>query len=331
MIKNLHIKNFKSIKELKLDCSRINLFIGEPNTGKSNLLEALGLFNVEHDTSIKKYIRFDSIYDLIYRQDTNKDIEIDTDEFKLKFKFGNLRDLIVSRKNKPEVLFSCRYNEDGKPNERVMLKTDTEFAGEKVLNILFYKFKIIDNPNIYKPRYLTPPFGENIFAVIRNNNLLSDYVNNLFRHYGYEVINDISKKKIVLLEGKEKSGRTIIPYNMVSDTIQRLIFYTAILETNTNSTIILEEPEAHIFPYYNKYLAERISLYNENQFFISTHNPIFVNNIIDKTKYDELRVFITYYKNKQTKVKLVTQDELEKLEYFGENIFINLNKILENT
>ncbi len=41
MIEKLAIKNFKSIKELDIDCRRINLFIGEPNTGKSNILEAL--------------------------------------------------------------------------------------------------------------------------------------------------------------------------------------------------------------------------------------------------------------------------------------------------
>ena len=45
MIKNLEIKNFKSIKHLKLDCKRINLFIGEPNTGKSNILETLGILS----------------------------------------------------------------------------------------------------------------------------------------------------------------------------------------------------------------------------------------------------------------------------------------------
>ena len=38
MIRTLEIKNFKSIKELRLDCRRINIFIGEPNTGKSNIL-----------------------------------------------------------------------------------------------------------------------------------------------------------------------------------------------------------------------------------------------------------------------------------------------------
>ena len=35
MIGTLEIKNFKSIRALRLDCKRINVFIGEPNTGKS--------------------------------------------------------------------------------------------------------------------------------------------------------------------------------------------------------------------------------------------------------------------------------------------------------
>ncbi len=44
MIKNISIKNFKSIKDLEFKAKRINLFIGKPNTGKSNILESLGIF-----------------------------------------------------------------------------------------------------------------------------------------------------------------------------------------------------------------------------------------------------------------------------------------------
>ena len=43
MIQNLNIKNYKSINDLHLECSRINVLIGEPNSGKSNILEALDL------------------------------------------------------------------------------------------------------------------------------------------------------------------------------------------------------------------------------------------------------------------------------------------------
>ncbi|HEX9956575.1 MAG TPA: AAA family ATPase, partial [Fibrella sp.] len=43
----VEIKNFKSIKDLRLDCKRVNIFIGKPNVGKSNILEALGLLGAE--------------------------------------------------------------------------------------------------------------------------------------------------------------------------------------------------------------------------------------------------------------------------------------------
>ena len=64
MIKHISIKNFKSIKNVDLDCSRINIFIGKPNTGKSNILEALGLFSsirFSRYTSDKQYISKDIV------------------------------------------------------------------------------------------------------------------------------------------------------------------------------------------------------------------------------------------------------------------------------
>lgn len=43
MINELHIKNYKSIRELTLPLGRINVFIGENGAGKSNILEVIGL------------------------------------------------------------------------------------------------------------------------------------------------------------------------------------------------------------------------------------------------------------------------------------------------
>ncbi len=41
MISQVHIKNFKSIVDLTIDLGRVNLFIGENGSGKSNILEAV--------------------------------------------------------------------------------------------------------------------------------------------------------------------------------------------------------------------------------------------------------------------------------------------------
>ena len=50
MIENLYISNLKSIKELSVDCSNINLFIGTNSSGKSTILQAILLLaqNINH-------------------------------------------------------------------------------------------------------------------------------------------------------------------------------------------------------------------------------------------------------------------------------------------
>lgn len=45
ILKNVKIKNFKSIWEQELDLGQINIFIGSNGAGKSNLLEALGMIS----------------------------------------------------------------------------------------------------------------------------------------------------------------------------------------------------------------------------------------------------------------------------------------------
>jgi len=50
--KKVHIKNFKSIYDLDLEIGRVNLFIGENGSGKSNLLEALVFFSASESNML---------------------------------------------------------------------------------------------------------------------------------------------------------------------------------------------------------------------------------------------------------------------------------------
>ncbi len=79
-IEFLKIENFKSIKSLAFNSKRINLIIGKPNVGKSNLLEAIGLYgapyslrrNEQHSNMtyfLKDYVRFEHTPNLFYDQD----------------------------------------------------------------------------------------------------------------------------------------------------------------------------------------------------------------------------------------------------------------------
>ena len=61
-IETIEIKNFKSIKHAEIkDCRRVNVFIGYPNVGKSNILEALGLFSLTRFMNEFENSRLDSI------------------------------------------------------------------------------------------------------------------------------------------------------------------------------------------------------------------------------------------------------------------------------
>ena len=76
-IKNIEIKNFKSIRHQKIeDCRRINVFIGYPNVGKSNILEAIGLYSLlqlrnEH-FKFNEICRVKHFSELFYNQDSKE-------------------------------------------------------------------------------------------------------------------------------------------------------------------------------------------------------------------------------------------------------------------
>ena len=55
MISQIHIKNFKSIVDLNLDLGRVNLFIGENGSGKSNILEAVAFLSSTARFGIQNY------------------------------------------------------------------------------------------------------------------------------------------------------------------------------------------------------------------------------------------------------------------------------------
>lgn len=78
MIKQLKIENFKSIKHLEIPCKKVNLFIGEPNVGKSNILEALGfLCWTASNEAISDFIRLEDISNLFHDGLIDKQINIE--------------------------------------------------------------------------------------------------------------------------------------------------------------------------------------------------------------------------------------------------------------
>jgi AAA15 family ATPase/GTPase len=82
-IDHINISNFKSIRNLNLEgLTRINLFIGKPNVGKSNILEALGVFSLPYlknnSNKISNIVRAENKAELFFDGLINNDIKIET-------------------------------------------------------------------------------------------------------------------------------------------------------------------------------------------------------------------------------------------------------------
>jgi len=319
MIKTLTIENFKSIKKMEMDCRRINLFIGEPNTGKSNILEAFGLVsfccNSISSSKLKDYIRFEHIQYLYYDSIVDKPIKIGLT--------GQNTLLIQMSYDKDN--FYIHYNDEKEPLMELDYNGEPCSRKNKIGSIFFYRFtglEKIDNPQI-EP--LLAPNGKNLFMAAYSSKENREMISNLFKQYGLKAVFKPHEKKIEL-QKQEENIAVSYPLMMMSDTMQRIIFYLLAIRTNKDAVLVFEEPESHAFPYYTKHLGEIIAADKSNQYFIATHNPYLLYAIIEKADKNDVNVCVTYYRDYQTKVKKLGPREIELL--LDQDPFLSLDHFI---
>ena len=275
MLTKVNIKNFKSVRDLSFDARRVNLFIGEPNTGKSNILEALALLSPEtFGSSAAEVLRYKEMSDLFYDQKVTKEITVEADNWKMLVRFDSPR--FVGTLFWKSSDGSSEIPKGGFEKGPVLMKS--EFPTSNYINIKFFKFKPLSDFNNSLPGTLISHFGDNLVSVISSNEKANERVKGLVRSLGYRLHFKPTDNELFLTKERDDELYSF-PWTTVSETLRRIVFYMAVLETNTNSTLLLDEPEANTFPFYTTYLAERIALDETNQFFLTTHNPYILESI----------------------------------------------------
>lgn len=193
----------------------------------------------------------------------------------------------------------------------------------------FYRFGIRKKFGIKESEFLLPPSGDNLLSVLMAHKELKSIVSQIFEPFGFKLVFKPQEDKIEVLKPQEDVFISY-PYSLVSDTLQRIIFHLLAVNSNNNSVLVFEEPEAHAFPYYTKFLAEKIALdKNNNQYFISTHNPYFLISVIEKSPKADIGIFITYFKDYQTRAKLLGEEDIEETMDLGIDVFFNIERFLE--
>ena len=315
MITNLEIKNFKSIKQLNLNCKKINLFIGEPNSGKSNILETLSLFSFIKFGNLEDFIRLESMNNLFSDENLDENILLKADSkiLEINFKDDIFQGRCYDKELNGEEFFSFNFDYNSRGSRSMFRES---------LPVRFYRFSLKKVFYRKEAEFLLPPSGDNLLTLIRSHKNLRKAVADLFEPFGLRLAIRPQENKIEILKQHE-TDIIAYPYWLLSDTLQRIIFYSTAIDSNKESILVFEEPESHSFPYYTKFLGEKIAFDETNQYFIATHNPYLLLAILEKAKKDSVNVFVTYYKDYETKVKLLDDEQISELMNYDP--FFNLD------
>lgn len=345
MIEYLHIDNYKSIKQLSLSCSRINVLIGEPNVGKSNILEALDLSYLswflaanqdnekggKEKIDIKKYFRVRKVSDLFHFGDISKPISIIHPGFSIGTELKLKVNESLDRKKNSQNLFKWQagsgfteFDNDFLPVENAQYYSSPIKPYRFKENIQFHDIGNYLNT-------LMSPFGNNLIELIHHNPSFKEFVGEFLQEYQLELNSDIATHTLSIQKRINQGLVYSIPYNGLADTLRRIIFYTAAIRYSNAHVITLEEPDTHSFPKFVSFLADEIIQCRDRQFFIATHNPYLLNNLIENTPSKELSVFVCgYHKTKGTVATKLSSEDLSELLDYGVDIFFNINRYLDD-
>ncbi len=351
-INYIEISNFKSIRHLKLTgFKKINLFIGRPNVGKSNLLEALSLFSLPYvwdgSKKLTEILRLDNSREIFYEGNVSNSAFISVERRNKKEirensyvgfdrETGRLKIIIfISRPGENNNLNAAKYliRNGYYPTKShlVTCEVDTDFnlsgfSGIResrfvVDYIKRYSFDSYTKPKERTIPFLYPPFGSNLLYVLELMPELRKLYAQWFRQYGLRLVLDTASQSLKIQ--KDKGDEVFqLPYSSVADTLQRIIFYKTAVASNENSVLLFEEPEAHAYPPYIAEFTQEVIKSQTNQFFIVTHSPIIVNDFLEGA-IDDLAIFMIDFKDGQTVVKPLTAKEIREVYQYGVDLFFN--------
>lgn len=343
---SVHITNFKSLKDVTLsDCKRINLLIGKPNVGKSNILEAIGLFSLPYikynkSKKITQFVRLENLAELFFDGNVGQKITICADDdsfctadyleqlglvkFEIDLKGQNPAIESVLGSSAIEASDEYKISVDNRLNLAFIDRHQRQiYPWPSKVN--FYKFPqtvAFKKPSIFLHNLL-PPSGANLLEVIEHDKLLENELSTLFTEYGLKLLFDKINQTLRIMKAlKEDNAMVSFHYSSIADTLQRLIFFKTAIASNKDSILLFEEPEAHCFPPYITHIAKEIIDSESNQFFIATHSPYIIDTFLEKDRHD-LAIYIADFKDGQTVIKRLTDAELNDVYEYGLDLFFN--------
>ncbi|TXE83188.1 AAA family ATPase [Campylobacter peloridis] len=311
MINSIEIKNFKGIKELKLEnFSKVNLFVGKANTGKTSILEALFAFLLKNPN------------DIIQLLDVRK-IHADDDVFESFFYDYNLNEKPIVKTENEELEINCdeksHYSNipiDNKNN--LMINIDNGInhinfiykndQGIKTLNVKKtfpnlgqIQFQHSINLETYKNGHMTFPEINNVDFIYQgsfyDNNLrecLADIVEKkekkeklkkICREFSHDIEElYFSREKIVI---QKKGLNNAINFKLLGEGFKKYISIMASIISDKKYILIDELENGLHYEGIEKLIKTILNSESDVQFFITTHNQEILEKMSEILEYEE--------------------------------------------
>jgi AAA15 family ATPase/GTPase len=335
-INNIEISNFKSIKHLKIDgCKKINVFVGQPNAGKSNILEALGLFGSLNE-KLTPLVRYNKNDELFFEGDILSNITILLDQVALE---------IIDKKHKSFNGIFSNYKDEMIPTmgfeSNLLYGYHTKSKKELSIGYEQKDCRSVKYYNFNKDLELKLNFKHNeshyssvfdsVGSVLSREPKLREEVNNLFKQNNLKLFIERHTDELKIFKEYQDGTIFSLPYNMIAETLQRLIFYKVAILSNYKSVLLFEEPEAHCFEPYILEFTNGVK-YDEkdNQFFIVTHSDFIIKEFLrDEESKENTNIYLVNNIDGETQVKLLKKNKNEDVYEYGMNVFFNFESLWE--
>ena len=323
-IKTISIQNFKSLKNLQIEgCKTFNLFIGRPNVGKSNLIEALSCMAIPYLYPMKKVLssifRIERSSAFFYNGNISEPIKINVGNYKIR----------LENTSSNKVDFYVEHIKGAQPLSIVDLKVKKGLDDYPIFKPYSYEAHAsadwhtqVDMP------FLCPWDGNNMMQVLQQNESIMQFFVDLLKEYDLQLTLDVAAQELRILKPLSETSSFIIPYKALADSIKRLMFYKAAVDSNKDSVLMFEELEAHAYPPYISKIARTIIQNPNNQYFITTHSPYVVNEFLEDTSVD-VAIHIVDYKEGKTIVKTLSDKEMKEVYEYGIDLFFNTEAFLD--
>ncbi len=344
----LYIHNYKSFYDTTIELDKMNIVVGENNSGKSNLIDVLEFIDIAMSKDIERAISDKGGYDkiknysavgeakVVVRATFDKNVII---SFSFVERYSILSFYIINQyitcfknyfNNKAlnrEKLFIC----SGKHKDRLLKLPLLKISYRYQLSTYYFNTQTIrdksnqdskysellkDGSNLGKILYEIKERDENRFEIISNS--LITTVNEIDGIEVYKVAGNY-------VIGFKERGEEPIPIHTVSDgTINFLATMTALNQDTNSSLLVFEEPERHLHIKIMDYLLEGFRADNR-QILLTTHSTELLN-------YAKLEEIVFIYRDSDGDTQSIRADKIlnlkEKMESLAYERPISLDEMI---